>query len=71
MTAFAAALDLLFADPNLGQEAWHRDSEGQFTRIRIIARQKDPARVVRLAGPCVLHRPDRGGLGLGAWRQSG
>ena len=41
MTAFAAALDLLFADPNLGQEAWHRDSEGQFTRIRIIPRQKD------------------------------
>ena len=41
MTAFAAALDLLFADPNLAQEAWHRDSEGQFTRIRIIPRQKD------------------------------
>lgn len=41
MTAFAAALDLLFADPNLAQEAWHRNSEGQFTRIRIIPRQKD------------------------------
>jgi hypothetical protein len=41
MTAFAVALDLLFADPNLAHEAWHRDSEGQFTRIRIILRRAD------------------------------
>ena len=41
MTAFAVAIDLLFADPNLAQEAWHRDSEGQFTRIRIIMRRND------------------------------
>jgi hypothetical protein len=41
MTAFAGALDLLFADPNLAHEAWHRDSEGQFTRIRIIPRRSD------------------------------
>ena len=41
MTAFAVAIDLLFADPNLAHEAWHRDSEGQFTRIRIIMRRKD------------------------------
>ena len=41
MTAFALALDLLFADPNLAHEAWHRDSEGQFTRIRIIMRCSD------------------------------
>ena len=41
MTAFALALDLLFADPNLAHEAWHRDSEGQFTRIRIIMRRND------------------------------
>lgn len=41
MTAFAEALDLLFADPNLAREAWHRDSEGQFTRIRIIMRRND------------------------------
>ncbi|WP_375568394.1 hypothetical protein ABWH93_12350 [Seohaeicola saemankumensis] len=41
MTAFAMALDLLFADPNLAHEAWHRDSEGQFTRIRIIPRRAD------------------------------
>lgn len=41
MTAFAGALDLLFTDPNLAHEAWHRDSEGQFTRIRIIMRRND------------------------------
>ena len=41
MTVFAVALDLLFADPNLAHEAWHRDSEGQFSRIRIIVRRSD------------------------------
>lgn len=41
MTAFARAIDLLFADQNLTHEAWHRDSEGQFTRIRIIMRRSD------------------------------
>ncbi|UYP67601.1 hypothetical protein OIU14_14105 [Thalassobacter stenotrophicus] len=41
MTVFAAVLDLLFADLNLAQEAWHRDCEGQFTRIRIIMRRND------------------------------
>ena len=41
MTAFLAALDLLFADLNLAHEAWYRDSEGQFTRIRIILRRND------------------------------
>lgn len=41
MTAFAFAIDLLFADPNLAHEAWHRNSEGQFTRIRIIPRRSD------------------------------
>ena len=41
MTAFAVALDLLFADPNLAHEAWHRDSEGQMTGIRIIPRRND------------------------------
>ena len=41
MTAFAGALDLLFADRNLAQEAWHRDGEGQFTRVRIIMRRND------------------------------
>jgi hypothetical protein len=41
MTAFAVAVDLLFADPNLSHEAWHRDREGQFTRIHIIMRRND------------------------------
>ncbi|CUH61561.1 head-tail joining protein [Thalassobacter stenotrophicus] len=41
MTAFAVALDMLFADPNFAQEAWHRDCEGQFTRIRVIMRRND------------------------------
>lgn len=41
MTAFSMAIDLLFADPNLAQEAWHRDSEGQFTRIHIITKRND------------------------------
>ena len=41
MTAFLAALDLLFADLNLAHEAWYRDSEGQFTRIRIVLRRND------------------------------
>lgn len=41
MMAFAGAIDLLFADPNLAHEAWHRDSEGQFTRICIIMRRND------------------------------
>jgi len=41
VTAFAGALDLLFADRNLAQEAWHRDGEGQFTRVRIIMRRND------------------------------
>jgi hypothetical protein len=41
MTAFLAALELLFADPNLAHDAWYRDSEGQFSRIRIIPRRHD------------------------------
>ena len=41
MSAFAAALCAVFSDPNLSRDAWHRDSEGRFTRIRIIARRPD------------------------------
>jgi hypothetical protein len=41
MSAFATALNLLFADPNLAYEAWHRDCEGRFTRIRIIPKRAD------------------------------
>jgi hypothetical protein len=41
MTAFADALGVLFADPNISVELWHRDSEGQFTRARGILRRPD------------------------------
>ncbi len=41
MNAFAAATDLLFADPNLGRAAWHRDGEGQFTPVRVILKSPD------------------------------
>jgi hypothetical protein len=41
MSAFAAALGVLFADPNISVEIWHRDSEGQFTRARGILRRPD------------------------------
>ena len=38
MQAVSAALDLLFTDPNLALDAWHRDVAGQFTKLRIIPR---------------------------------
>jgi hypothetical protein len=41
MTAFADALGVLFADPNISVELWHRDAEGQFTRTRGILRRPD------------------------------
>lgn len=41
MTAFVEALGVLFADPNISVEIWHRDSEGQFTRARGILRRPD------------------------------
>ena len=41
MHAVSAALDLLFADPNLALDAWHRDVAGQFTKLRIIPRRAD------------------------------
>jgi hypothetical protein len=41
MRAVSAALDLLFADPNLALDAWHRDVAGQFTKLRIIPRRAD------------------------------
>ena len=44
MDAFATAVDLLFSDPNLARDAWHRDSEGVFTGIRIIPRAEDVTR---------------------------
>mgnify|MGYP005991368217 FL=1 len=41
MTAFVEALGVLFLDANLSVEIWHRDSEGQFTRVRGILRRPD------------------------------
>ncbi|SEP02723.1 hypothetical protein SAMN04490248_12026 [Salinihabitans flavidus] len=41
MHAFAAAVDLLFTDPNIAIEAWHRGSDGQFTRLQIVPRRSD------------------------------
>ena len=41
MNAFAEALGVLFLDPNISVELWHRDSEGQFTRARGILRRPD------------------------------
>lgn len=41
MTAFAAAVGMLFADPNLSVEIWHRDMEGRFTKTRGILRRPD------------------------------
>ncbi len=41
MTAFAEALDALFADANISVEIWHRDGEGRFTRGRGILRRPD------------------------------
>jgi hypothetical protein len=41
MSAFAQALGVLFEDPNISVEIWHRDAEGQFTRARGILRRPD------------------------------
>lgn len=41
MNAFAAAVDLLFTDPNIAIEAWHRGGDGQFTRLQIVPRRSD------------------------------
>jgi hypothetical protein len=41
MSAFADALGLLFADPNISVEVWHRDGGGQFTHARGILRRPD------------------------------
>ena len=41
MSAFEEALGLLFADPNISVEFWHRGGGGQFTRARGILRRPD------------------------------
>lgn len=41
MTAFEAAIEAIFADPNMSVEIWHRNGEGQFTRTRGMLRRPD------------------------------
>ena len=41
MTAFAAAVDALFADPNLGRAAMYEPADGDAFPVRVIARQAD------------------------------
>lgn len=41
MTVVAAAIETLFADPNLSVEFWHRDMEGRFAQARGILRRPD------------------------------
>lgn len=41
MTAFAAAVDALFADPNLGRAATYEPADGDPFLVRVIARRTD------------------------------
>lgn len=41
MTAFTAAIDLLFADPNIGREAVYIADGGAPVPVRIVARRAD------------------------------
>ncbi len=41
MTAFAAAVDALFADPNLAQAAVYEPADGDPFPVRVIARRAD------------------------------
>ena len=41
MTAFAAILDALFADPNIGREAVYISDGGAPVLVRIVSRQAD------------------------------
>lgn len=41
MTAFAAAVDALFADPNLGRAATYEPADGEPFPVRVIARRAD------------------------------
>ena len=41
MTAFAAAVDALFADPNLAREAVYEPADGDPFPVRVIARRAD------------------------------
>ena len=41
MTAFAAVVDALFADPNIGREAVYTSDGGAPVLVRVVARQAD------------------------------
>ena len=41
MTAFAAAIDALFTDPNLGREATYQPADGDPFPVRVMARRAD------------------------------
>jgi len=41
VTAFAAAVDALFVDPNLGREATYEPADGDPFPVRVIARRDD------------------------------
>ncbi|SIT11844.1 hypothetical protein SAMN05421759_11774 [Roseivivax lentus] len=41
MTAFAAVVDALFADPNIGREAFYTSEGGAPVLVRIVSRQAD------------------------------
>jgi hypothetical protein len=41
MSAFSAALDTLFADPNLGRDATYEPADGEPIPVRVIARRAD------------------------------
>ena len=41
MSAFAAALDALFADPNLGRDATYQPADGDPIPVRVITRRAD------------------------------
>ena len=41
MTAFAVAVDALFADPNLGRAAMYAPADGDAFPVRVIARRAD------------------------------
>ncbi len=53
MTAFAAAMDALFADPHLGRDAlWRPGGTGDGVAVRVIARRPD--RLGDSAGPRIV-----------------
>ena len=41
MTAFAAAIEMLFADPNIGAEAIYTSDGGAPVLVRVVARRAD------------------------------